>query len=49
MEINTFERLLTEYSNTIDIKISKKEIDLLKKLMRLSYQVQMNNKNKMMT
>lgn len=35
MEINTFERLLTEYSNTIDIKISKKEIDLLYKYMNL--------------
>lgn len=35
MEINTFERLLTEYSNTIDIKISKKEIDLLYRYMNL--------------
>ena len=35
MEINAFERLLTEYSNTIDIKISKKEIDLLYRYMNL--------------
>ena len=35
MEINTFERLLTEYSNKIDIEISKKEIDLLYKYMNL--------------
>ena len=35
MEINTFERLLTEYSNTINIKISKKEIDLLYRYMNL--------------
>ena len=35
MEINTFERLLTEYSNTIGIEISKKEIDLLYKYMNL--------------
>ena len=35
MEINTFERLLTEYSNKIDIEIAKKEIDLLYKYMNL--------------
>ena len=35
MEINTFERLLTEYSNKIDIEISKKEIDLLYRYMNL--------------
>lgn len=35
MEINEFERLLEEYSNSISIKLEKKEIDLFYKYMNL--------------